>query len=877
MKLFDKVDGFGKFKAFLTMLGVLILSLLIVYIPFIIRGNALVWVEMARDAMTQGVTYLEHVKNNGYLSSIGNFDYWIGLGADYMTSLSFFSLFDPFNLLYFILPFSPLTSYSITMAFKSLACGIIFYLFIKNKKVTTSRSIMLALMYMLTGFVCFTFVRHYNLTAGPIYFPLIIMGLERSYDGKRPYMLIISVFLCLITNFYVFFSATVLSVIYILIRHFVFVNQGKTQKGFKVFVGKFSYLALIYLLGTLLACFMLIPNFVGYMNAARSASKGYPIFQPHVFLANLATFIFPVQAPRYGHMYLNIAVLIMGICAVFTKIKETKPYRIIVVVLTIGFFLPLFGYAMNIFNYCNNRWSYSLSFFIFVLIGLNSKAEEQPYTQAKVRKINATLICYLGLILVAGVLSLVALLGYSWHLIWGILLCALVVLGAIFLLKKGIGLELFKKYYKQSILFPMATILSLCYCLGYYCFYSAGFDSKPVYEFLHTEEEAFVAEQNKYEFFRTDAEYNTSWFDSFDNRPVNNGYMGTHSYNSISNKFVYEFLKENGVYNPPQNLGMFGFNGRSALQSLTSVKYTYSNNGHYYNYKKVDGYQDLYENNYYNSFGFVFTNTISREKYLSLDVLERQFALMQGVVIEGVEGTMDNSISNNRFTTVYKEYDTEIKDGVKYEITNPSGKEIYLAVEGVKEVDSLTKVKFTCGSVEKEYSFYQKGNLMYTDVRDFYINFAVPSYDSDDLTISVEVLEGKGLVADSVKVITVNEGELINLLNSVKSNDRLMSGVKYNSNGIKGYITVENKGYLFLSIPYSEGWEVFVDNVQEELHRADTAFMAVEIDKGYHVVELRYKTPYFEMGKALSLGALILTFATCIGYEIIKFRTKKQK
>ena len=99
-----------------------------------IRGNHLIWAEEARDGATQGVTYLNYLREVGWLKAIGNYDYFIGLGADAMTSLSFFSLFDPFIIFIYILPFDIVWVYDIIMALKFIAAGAAFLVMRSRKE-----------------------------------------------------------------------------------------------------------------------------------------------------------------------------------------------------------------------------------------------------------------------------------------------------------------------------------------------------------------------------------------------------------------------------------------------------------------------------------------------------------------------------------------------------------------------------------------------------------------------------------------------------------------------------------------------------------------------------------------------------------------------
>ena len=75
---------------------------------------------------------------------------------------------------------------------------------------------------------------------------------------------------------------------------------------------------------------------------------------------------------------------------------------------------------------------------------------------------------------------------------------------------------------------------------------------------------------------------------------------------------------------------------------------------------------------------------------------------------------------------------------------------------------------------------------------------------------------------------------------------------------------------MFLSIPYSDGWNAKVDGKEVELLQADTAFMAVKVDSGLHNIVLEYETPYLKYGVLVSIAGVVGFVALAVVYEIVK-------
>lgn len=915
--IFKKIDGMRIWQAWLLLLGVAAACMLVVYLPFAFRGTYTVWTESAGDAATQGVTFLRHVKEMGWLKAVGSYDFYLGLGADYLTSYSFFSLFDPFNLVFFILPFGDLMNYTLTMALKHLTCAVVMFAYLKYKSVSSSRAIVLSVAYMLTGFVAFTFVRHYNLTAGPIYFPLAIMGVEKLFRKERPFLFIGTICLCLLTNFYVFFSLSVFVVAFSIGYYFHDSALQGSKRSVGNFFAKLVPVGLYYLLGVALAGFMLLPNFYGYLNAARSASKGVDLFAFEVFLTQLVSLTLPIPGKNYSSMFVNFALAALTLFALFKKNKKTRIYGIFVIVLTIGYLLPVFGFAMNIFNYSNNRWSYGLSFFLYALIGLQSRETEgeEGFDEATSKKINISFIVYVALMAATALPALVSYTGSSaWWYLATLPIAVGVGFGAYKLIKKtknGAVWHALQRVYKPTALFALSLVLTVVHCLGFYCVYAFQHNGKERYATLFSAEEKYVAElvANRYPFgsnlgvgnpsspsddygyFRTDTRVAQDWYMAFTNRGVNNGYCGTSAYNSVSNKYVYEFLKENGVYNPAQNLGMSGLDGRFALQSLLSVRYAYDTLGVPYGFTKSSadeqGYDHLYENDNYMPMGFVTDKVYSREYYLSLPTLDRQYLLLDGVVLDEDGATPSANVLPAVGKTTVLKTDVTLKKGAEkltfsLNAADYAGKELYVIIRDMAETDGLTFFDITVNGARKEYYCPPKGNLMYSDQRSGYLNFGVqPQAESGNIECSVALTKGPSISFKSLEIYAVEASAYDGLLSS-RTQAQHLTGVTANGNSFKGSLQSDKAGYMLLTLPYSKGWTAYVDGKPTEIYQADTAFMAIKVgaSDAPQTVEFRYETPLLKEGALISYGGLGILGGVLVADTTVrlvkKYKRKKE-
>ncbi len=75
----------------------------------------------------------------------------------------------------------------------------------------------------------------------------------------------------------------------------------------------------------------------------------------------------------------------------------------------------------------------------------------------------------------------------------------------------------------------------------------------------------------------------------------------------------------------------------------------------------------------------------------------------------------------------------------------------------------------------------------------------------------------------------------------------------------KGDITVDKDCTMFTSIPYNEGWAVYVDGQKTDAIKIGDAMLGVPIKAGSHVVEMKYHTNGFPLGITMTIiGAIIL-------------------
>ncbi len=79
----------------------------------------------------------------------------------------------------------------------------------------------------------------------------------------------------------------------------------------------------------------------------------------------------------------------------------------------------------------------------------------------------------------------------------------------------------------------------------------------------------------------------------------------------------------------------------------------------------------------------------------------------------------------------------------------------------------------------------------------------------------------------------------------------------FDTDYIEGTLKSNRDGILFTSIPYDEGWEIFIDGEKTETKKAAGYFLSCPIEKGDHEIILKYTVPGIKVGAAISLLSLL--------------------
>ncbi len=84
------------------------------------------------------------------------------------------------------------------------------------------------------------------------------------------------------------------------------------------------------------------------------------------------------------------------------------------------------------------------------------------------------------------------------------------------------------------------------------------------------------------------------------------------------------------------------------------------------------------------------------------------------------------------------------------------------------------------------------------------------------------------------------------------------SDLNIKGNTVSGTYTTDTDSTVMLTIPYSDGWQVYIDGEKAYYKNLAGTFIGIDLTAGTHTVEMKYKTQYINLGVAVTAAGLVL-------------------
>lgn len=903
---------------------IFVLFVTVIYgIIYVLNGKLLIWkvdgIEQHYMIFVDYINSLKEFLKNG--DSLFFYDLNIGLGADNYTQYIYYIIGDPFAYLGVIFPSEYLDIvYSFLILLRLYFVGISFYIFSKYMKKNTYLCVIGAVFYAFSSFAIFSGPRHPYFLIPMIVMPLLFLAIERLLRENKKIFFSVIIFIMAIFNFYFLYMLIIFGVIYFIIRLICLKQENKKsfcmEKVRDVFVYGF--------IGILSAMFILLPVFHTYLTSGRTGIFDlfmYPITYYKGLYSNLISF----NHTAYWSQIFTSFLIVLLFPIIIKNYKKEKPMFIFFIITLIFLLFSIFGSFMNGLSFPNNRYSFAFCFATSYLIISNFKWDLN-YTSYEKKLMLLSVSLFLIILLIFNN-------DININLLVGIVF--LIVSFMIIVFKNEIN-KIFRRNYATLFLIITALTGSLLMCYNYNSPVFANLASN--YLERYKINETLESKGNKINGFKQGVEelkkvdktlYRiTDSSSELANLPILYQYNSISSYLSLSSKYEKDLATDllNDQYYISRYINQFS--NRSKITTLLGSKYFITNKNNiiipygYSKYKDVKGYESvIYKNNYALPLGMIYTDCITQKDYDKLTALEKEDALISSYISK--ECKNNSILSSIKESTKELNFNFENLNNLKVEnnkilvtpdsvgeleidIENSENSELYLMIEGfdyrsytkeeLKNYSVLDDIKYSNYEFNYNYKDYVTSND-YT-INAVYNNRVVSSFtldeksspyylNKDNILINLGYLKKhKGKVNLSfmnsgiyyykdIKIIEVSFDTFSDKIEKIKENP---VDINYKENEFYGtYNSKSSNGVMQLSVPYDEGWKVYVDGKEKEVKKVNNYFLGTDVEKGTHTFKFVYKTKYLKEGIILSFCGVLLLAVIILKDKIKSIKNKSNK
>ena len=877
------------------------------------------------------VYYAEHGRR--FLSSlflehrfvIPQWDFSLGEGNDILQTLHYYVIGDPFAVPSLLFPTKYMwLYYGFAIMLRLYFTGIAFshLCFYLNDNAGRIAVMVGTISYVFCFWNILNANRHPFFLNPLLYFPLIVLGIEKIINKEKPYVFIIAVFLAAISNFYFFYMMVLLTIVYTVVR--LIVLYGKDFRGeflLIIRIGLFAFVAV------LMASVILLPICYTFLTDSRfGINNPIRLIYSFEYYASIPAILFSEKTRHWLYLGFSAPVILANALFIKKNCKKCISLLILKIFLIISFVfmvIPAFGQIFNGFSYMNNRWCWVLALLCsYILVKMWPELLELK------KKEGAFLLSFL---LVCFSLCMILKPSRMISVFAGISINLAMVL--VLLLRNEIENKqrIRKGFYLQSALCVL-TVFSIV-CISMF-FYHPDSESHYIDKTINRKTINSALINNDANIISEIAKKETSDFYRYSGRGIEHnagsiyGVSNTNYYWSNANPGVADFYNDLHITEKETlTQKREGYDDRAALLSLESVRYYAIYNDIKagvvpYGFDLIQNSESqkftLYRNNNCLPIGYCYSKTIGDEKWSKMSSVEKQEAMLQAIYIPGENADPDDINLSSKSVNCdivcgkgVKQKDgqyivTENNASITLSFEELSNCESYVALSnlhyrGLTDYDICfklknlsdkdlikqgkyklvkdkvfwsepTKINFKVkdsSGTEKEFYYYTEDYIHYGGNHDYLVNMG---YKTEPIEYVIITFPKKGIYTlDSISVLAQPMDNYEAQISALK--DDTLKDVKISDNTVSGKIVLDENKILCLSIPYTEGWKAWVDGEEAELYQANIRNMALFLDPGEHNIVLRYKTPLLREGMLVSLLS-ITAFALTV---IIDYRKRKNQ
>lgn len=873
----NKINKAMFFKVFL----VIIVTLFILFGVIFLNGKTII---SNSDAVNQHIQVF--AKFHDYLvrffkdpSTFGTWDWNLSNGTDWYSAFSYYILGDPLGyLMIFFNKSHTILGYQTIILIRYVLAGLVVTYCANKFGIKNKWLYLIVVTYLCSLFGIYGLINQSLFLNALIYFPLLIVGVEKFFSTKKNVLLIISIALAIGTNFYWGLILAQLTGMYAIITYLYNYKNQFWIKDWLSLIG-------IVLLGIGISSVVLLPMILYLLTSPRNGSGMqqlltlYPLDYYFKMIALPFGMMGISQPSSYWLQGSASAINTFGFYWIIINYKKNKMAMTLLVVMIMMLLFPISAVLLTVGNVATNRWMfvyYLLTSFFGVSLLMQKNSLSINQKKYLLYLILAGIICYL-------IVDMVNLVNASQKIGYfiGLFLIAIYVF-----LPKSYG----QKY--AHIIFPLITVFTV---LGQ-LYLPINKDNRlrllSQKEVLSTIYQPTKLE-NKFDnssFSRTEfangskTELKLPFINSF----LTNAHA-TGLYLSTVNPEMIDFSSDLAIIsgrtvNPLRNLdnrflltNFFGVSQiiaskNSKVTNLPDLEKTFGNDNFNF-YKNKNAFPIIWSTKkVYSEKQFNNENPVVKENLLGNGNLAIKSSKKRigTTLLEKIK--INNELENNRrFNIKYSNSKIKFKipsntpmgewllylDDVKFNYKSANNRKINFNKNDAFKINAQIdnrKVTFEQTSMASG-AFYQprKNGVM---------NFGFLKKQPKYITLT---FNKPGIYQFKTKLYVQKYNDKISKnINEIKENG--LKNVELSYNGLTAMVKADKNQWIGSNIPYSKGWQATLNGKKLPIQRVNKNFVGFKVDDNESgKLKLKYVTPGLKIGIMISIiSILIMSYLCCI-------------
>ena len=776
------------------------------------------------------------------------------------------------------------------------AASFTYYL----KKSQNSHSYASAAFGVFYAFSAYFLAYYWNIMwlDGMILFPIIILGIERIIDERKPLTYIASLTVLLYSTYYIGYMTCIFSIVYFIAYFFISMKSadeamptpapekktdGKKKITFSLdplrnnrFISRGVTFAFASLLSGMLCAVTLIPVYF-ILQSSSATSDTFPSAMETYFdlinlvsshLAGLTTTIRSSGDDVLPNIYCGILPAILLPLYIMNKkisIKEKTVYVLLIILFVFSFDTNMANFVWHAMHFPNDlpyRFSFMYSFIFLVM----------AYKALKhIRAISYRDIALIGFVWIALVLfyEKFPTEKITDFTIFGSIGIIMVWTAVLLLIKKG----LMPKFVLG------VTIISIAFCeviiadTQAYSFnrdydeYVSNYDTyRDTISYVENEDKSFYRQELCYLDTRMDpclygydgmSVFSSMAYEDYSGLQYSLGLFG----NRINS---YTYNTQTPVYN-------MMFNLKYLTQKDTSI--TPSKDFYTHIYTSDNGKGNVFKNNYYLPISFVASSDIKKWDCTEGDPFE-----VQEDFIDKAAGVSDVFIPCEYVATEAYGADCEdVTENGVYSFSKDEDSDGGTIDVTIKAVNNSNLYVYIYSPEIDNVNYFWNDEEDTTDqyIDEPYIMDLGKHKKGDKIRIELSLasMETDASVVD-IYAYNIDKKVFEAAYDMLKAG--AMNVTSHTATTIEGTVDAGYSGYLYTSIPYDEGWSVYIDGEKVKTFKVGDCMLATGIKQGKHTVKYKYSPKGLNYGFVIT-GATWLCILVYGLYRILVEKGKKTR